>query len=38
MQDLIFLGVFGGFMLLALGYVRLCEKIVGTPDADSGGE
>lgn len=29
MQDLIFLGVFAGFMLLALGYVHLCEKIVG---------
>lgn len=29
MQDIIFVGVFAGFMLLALAYVRLCEKIVG---------
>jgi hypothetical protein len=36
MQDLIFLGVFAGFVLLALGYVRLCERIVGSPDR--GGE
>lgn len=29
MDDVIFVALFGGMMLLAFGYVRLCERIVG---------
>jgi hypothetical protein len=29
MDDVIFVAVFAGMMLLAFGYVRLCERIVG---------
>jgi hypothetical protein len=29
MDDVIFVGLFVGMMLLAFGYVRLCERIVG---------
>jgi hypothetical protein len=30
MDDVIFLVVFGAFMALSLGYVRLCDRIVRT--------
>jgi hypothetical protein len=33
MDDVIFVGVFIGMMALALGYVRLCERIV-RPDSE----
>jgi hypothetical protein len=29
MDDVIFVALFVGMMLLAFGYVRLCERIVG---------
>jgi hypothetical protein len=29
MDDVIFVGLFAGMMLLAFGYIRLCERIVG---------
>lgn len=38
MHDVIFLGVFAGFMLLSFGYVRLCERIVGEPTTARDGE
>lgn len=38
MHDVIFLGVFAGFMLLSFGYVRLCERIVGQPAPEKDGE
>lgn len=28
MYDLIYLGVFAGFMAVAYGYVKLCDRIV----------
>jgi hypothetical protein len=34
MDDVIFVGLFAGMMLLAFGYLRLCERIVGDESAE----
>lgn len=34
MYDLIYLGVFAGFMAVAFGYVKLCNRIVEADRTD----
>ena len=34
MDDVIFVALFVGMMMLAFGYVRLCERIVGGDSAE----
>jgi hypothetical protein len=34
MDDVIFVALFAGMMLLAFGYVRLCERILGDDSAE----
>lgn len=34
-NDVLFLAIFLAVMALALGYIRVCERIVGRDDAES---